>query len=136
MSTMKFAQATNSGRYTIHSYSAGEIHVLRTDDSGIDPTHETLTLSLILTPTQLIRNWPPRQFDELVSGHFDFFDQLRPEVVLLGCGARQRFFTTELQLQLAQRGISAELMNTGAACRTFNILAGDGRNVAAALLMI
>lgn len=133
---MQFTQEASAGRYTIRSYGPGEISVLRTADSGVETTHETLVQSLVLTPAHLIRAWPPQQFDELAPMHFDIFDELRPEVLLLGCGARQRFFPADLRLLLAQRGINVELMNTGAACRTYNILLGDERNVAAALLMI
>ena len=134
--TMKFTREASAGRYVIRSYGPGEISVLRTEGAGVEPTLETLTQSLILTPTRLISDWTPRQFDDLTPMHFDIFDELRPEVLLLGCGARQRFLPADLCLQLAQRGISVELMNTGAACRTYNVLLGDERNVAAALLMI
>lgn len=134
--TMKFTLEASAGRYTIRSYGSGEISVLRTEDAGAETTHETLTQSLILTPTHLIRDWAPQQFDELTPIHFDIFDELRPEVLLLGCGAHQRFLPADLRLLLAQRGLNVELMNTGAACRTYNVLLGDERNVAAALLMI
>ncbi|MDA1107934.1 MAG: MTH938/NDUFAF3 family protein [Proteobacteria bacterium] len=133
---MQFIQEASAGRYSIRSYGPGEISVLRTVDSGVETAHETLAQSLILTPTHLIRAWPPQQFDQLAAMHFDIFDELRPDVLLLGCGARQRFLPADLRLLLAQRGINVELMNTGAACRTYNILLGDERNVAAALLMI
>ena len=133
---MQFAQDTRAGHYTIRSYAPGQISVLRLADSGIETEHETLAQSLILTPTHLIRDWPPQQFDQLTSMHFDIFDELRPDVLLLGCGAHQRFLVAELRMHLAQRRINVDLMNTGAACRTYNILLGDKRNVAAALLMI
>ncbi len=133
---MQFTQATSTGRYTIRSYGPGEISVLRTTDSGVETPAEILAQSLILTPAHVIRDWPPQQFDELAAMHFDIFEQLRPEVLLLGCGARQRFLSADLRRLLAQRGLNVELMNTGAACRTYNILLGDERNVAAALLMI
>lgn len=133
---MKFTREASIGRYTIRSYGPGEISVLRTVDAGVTATQETLAQSLILTPTHLIRDWAPQQFDELTALHFDIFDQLRPEVLLLGCGARQRFLPADLCLLMAQRGISMELMNTGAACRTYNVLLGDERNVAVALFMI
>ena len=133
---MQFTQATSAGRYTIRSYGPGEISVLRTTDSGVETPAEIMTQSLILTPAHVIRDWPPQQFDELTAMHFDIFEQLRPEVLLLGCGARQRFLSADLRRLLAQRGLNVELMNTGAACRIYNILLGDERNVAAALLMI
>jgi uncharacterized protein len=56
--------------------------------------------------------------------------------VILGTGRRQRFPRTELLAPLVKARIGWEVMDTGAACRTYNILLGEGRNVAAALLMI
>lgn len=133
---MQFAPDTGINYYTIRSYGAGEVCVLCTPDTGLSPTPETLHQSLVLTPRQLVRNWPPQQFDALLPEHFDIFAELRPEVILLGCGARQRFLPPPLLAHLSQCGIPVELMNTGAACRTYNILAGDGRHIAAALLLI
>jgi uncharacterized protein len=133
---MQLAQAAGADRYTIRSYSDGAICILRTSSTGENATPETLHQSLVLTPSRLIRDWTPQQFDTLAAAHFDIFDELRPEVLLLGCGPRQRFLPPGLQAHLAQRAIPVELMNTGAACRTYNILVGDGRNIAAALLMI
>lgn len=133
---MQFTQQAGTGRYSIRSYAMGEISVLRAEDAGAGHTQETLTHSLILTPARLIRDWPPQQFDALTAIHFDIFAELRPDVLLLGCGARQRFLPADLRLLLAQRGLNVELMNTGAACRTYNILLGDERNVAVALLML
>ena len=133
---MQLSQDADINRYTLRSYSEGAICVLRTPDTGLNPTAETLHQSLVLTPSQLIRDWPPRHFGELLPQHFDIFAELLPEVVLLGCGAQQRFLPPALLEHLARNGIPVELMNTGAACRTYNILAGDGRNIAAALMMI
>jgi uncharacterized protein len=61
---------------------------------------------------------------------------LCPELLILGTGRRQRFPRAELLAPLAEAGIGWEVMDTGAACRTYNILMSEGRNVAAALLMI
>ncbi|MDP1707491.1 MAG: MTH938/NDUFAF3 family protein [Gammaproteobacteria bacterium] len=133
---MQLSQATGTDRYTIHSYSDGGICILHSTSTGVSPLPETLHQSLVLTPSRLIRNWPPQQFDALATAHFAILDELQPEVLLLGCGPHQRFLPPGLQAHLAQRGIPVELMNTGAACRTYNILASDGRNIAAALLMI
>jgi len=56
------------------------------------------------------------------------------EVVLLGCGARLTQIPRELRQMLRQSGLAAELMDTGAACRTYNVLAAEERKVAAALI--
>jgi uncharacterized protein len=60
---------------------------------------------------------------------------LKPEVVVLGTGAAQRFPPPELARALAATGVGVEVMDTRAACRTYNILASEGRKVAAAVLI-
>jgi len=60
---------------------------------------------------------------------------MAPELVILGTGRRQRFPRTELIAPLVRAGIGWEVMDTGAACRTFNVLVAEGRRVAAALLL-
>ncbi|MEO5573854.1 MAG: MTH938/NDUFAF3 family protein, partial [Gammaproteobacteria bacterium] len=75
-------------------------------------------------------------FDDLTAAHFDRVAILRPELVLFGSGARLRFPLPALTANLLNQGIGVEVMDTGAACRTYNILINEGRNVAAALLMI
>jgi uncharacterized protein len=62
--------------------------------------------------------------------------ELRPEVVILGTGVKLRFPPPSLTRALVEANIGLEVMDTGAACRTYNILMGDGRRVVAALLMI
>lgn len=92
--------------------------------------------SVIVTPERLITNWPPQQFDELASSHFQALVELNPEIVLLGTGKRQQFPSPRLTQPLLSRGVGLEIMDTGAACRTYNIIMAEGRRVAAALLMI
>ena len=92
--------------------------------------------SVIVTPERLITNWPPQQFDELASSHFQALVELNPEIVLLGTGKHQQFPSLRLTHPLLSRGVGLEIMDTGAACRTYNIIMAEGRRVAAALLMI
>ena len=91
--------------------------------------------SCIVTPTQLITDWEPASFDELLPGHLGAIFDLMPQVVLLGCGATQRFASADVRREFAQRGIGLEVMQLGAACRTFNVLAQEERQVAAALFL-
>lgn len=79
-------------------------------------------------------SWPPRVFAELAEIHFEVIATREPEVVLLGTGATARFPAPALLLPCARRGIGVEIMDTGAACRSFNFLLGEGRRVVAALL--
>jgi uncharacterized protein len=71
-----------------------------------------------------------------VASHFDAVLAAEPEVVLLGTGARQRFAHPRLTAALIARRIGVESMDTGAACRTYNILMTEGRKVLAALLPV
>ncbi|MEE4376944.1 MAG: Mth938-like domain-containing protein [Candidatus Competibacteraceae bacterium] len=92
--------------------------------------------SVIVTPTRLINDWPPQQFSELEAPHFAQLALLKPEIVLLGTGARQQFPSPQVIHPLLSQGIGVEVMDTAAACRTYNIIMLEGRQVAAALLII
>ena len=125
-SPMKLHLDDNSAVYRISSYENGSIVV----------NDEVLTRSFVLTPTTIIRNWPPQDFQALERGHFESVAGLKPQIVLFGSGARQRFPSAEITQPLVNAGIAVETMDTAAACRTYNILSSEDRQVAAALLMI
>lgn len=94
------------------------------------------TASLILTPQHIISDWPPQRFVELEPEHFEPFIAIQPEVVIVGTGNSLRFPSAETLNPLIAHELGYEIMDTGAACRCYNILMTEGRNVAAALLMI
>jgi len=79
-------------------------------------------------------DWSGEDFDTLAETHFDYFLTLRPEVLLLGTGARQRFAHPRLYRALTDAGIGVECMDTPAACRTYNILVEEDRKVVAAIM--
>jgi uncharacterized protein len=117
--------------------SGGQANQIRTYTSGlISVNQDSYARSLIVLPGQIISDWPPQAFEELTAAHIDTIVSLGPELLILGTGRRQRFPHAEILAPLATAGIGWEVMDTGAACRTYNILMGEGRNVAAALLMI
>ena len=89
---------------------------------------------LIVLPQGLIHTWQPLSFDALTAEHFDILAALGVEIMLFGTGARQRFAHPRLTRALIDKRIGLEMMDTGAACRTYNILVSEGRSVAAALL--
>ena len=91
--------------------------------------------SLILAPDALAP-WDAASFDVLSVGHFAQLADYRPEIVLVGTGARHRFPHPRLTEPLARARIGVEFMDTQAACRTYNILMGEGRRVLAALLAV
>jgi uncharacterized protein len=79
--------------------------------------------------------WNASQPAELTAAHFERIAALRPEVVIFGSGPRLQFVAPALQRALIDLRIGVETMDTGAACRTYNVLASEGRRVLAALLV-
>jgi uncharacterized protein len=94
-----------------------------------------LTKSFLLTPQRLIEEWSPMDFEALNENDFSAIADIGAPIVLLGTGARQRFPAPALLRPLIERRIGVEVMDTHAACRTYNILMAEGRDVAAALLI-
>jgi len=90
--------------------------------------------SLVVQPDRLLTDWRPAGFDALAAADFARLAELKPEIVLLGTGARLRFPRPELTRALMEARIGLEVMDIQAACRTYNILAAEERKVAAALL--
>jgi uncharacterized protein len=86
---------------------------------------------LILLPA-LVQPWPVAGFELLRPEDFDQVLGQKPEVILLGTGLRHRLAPPRLTASLARAGIALESMDTQAACRTYNILVSDGRQVAGA----
>lgn len=117
--------------------TGGQANLIRTYAPGhIDVNQATYTRSLIVLPGQVIPDWPPQVFGDLTAAHFETLAALAPQIVVLGTGQRQQFPRVELLAPLIKAGIGWEVMDSGGACRTYNILMSEGRNVAAALLMI
>nr|VFJ95622.1 MAG: Uncharacterized conserved protein, contains Mth938-like domain [Candidatus Kentron sp. H]VFJ96239.1 MAG: Uncharacterized conserved protein, contains Mth938-like domain [Candidatus Kentron sp. H]VFK02377.1 MAG: Uncharacterized conserved protein, contains Mth938-like domain [Candidatus Kentron sp. H] len=95
---------------------------------------QKFTRSLILTP-ETVSLWPPQALTEITPEHIALIMAHGPQVVLLGTGATQQFPAPSLFRVCTEQGIGVEAMNTLAACRTYNLLAGEGRAVVAALLV-
>lgn len=91
--------------------------------------------SVILTASQIVFDWPPRAIEELRIDHLEAVLMLQPEIVLLGTGERQVFPAPEIGATVQRAGVGFEVMNTRAACRTYNVLVQEGRRVAAALIV-
>jgi uncharacterized protein len=79
--------------------------------------------------------WPVDRLQALTAAHFEQVLALRPELVIFGSGARLRFVSPALSRSLIEHGIGMETMDTAAACRTYNVLAAEGRSVVAALII-
>ena len=96
-----------------------------------EPVHH----SLVISARGDRLDWLAPSFDALSAAHFEQLLTLRPELVVFGSGERLRFPAPALLRALIGQNIGVETMDTRAACRTYNILAAEGRRVVAALLV-
>ena len=121
---MKF-QPDRSSAQTIQGYGPGWI--------GVDA--DRITHSVLIGSRGLRQAWAPNRFEDLTAEHFAQLAQLDTELIIFGSGARNRFPPPAWLAPLMARRLGLETMDTAAACRTYNILASEGRNVVAALLL-
>jgi len=105
------------------------------DADYVAVNHQRYQTSLIVLPDRIVEDWPPQDFAALEAAHFEFILEFQPEIVLLGTGDTLRFPHPCITEALIRARIGIEVMNTPAACRTYNILASEDRKVAAALIL-
>ena len=122
---MKFTQHTPGGLNLIRRYG----------DDFIAIGDEELCASCIVGANTLIRDWPPRDVATLALEHLAPLFEFKPEVVVLSTGPRQRFPSAALRAEFSSRKIGIEVMEIGAACRTYNVLVSEERKVLAAILL-
>ena len=91
--------------------------------------------NLVLTPETIATGWATMGFEGLADSDFAALLQHKPEIVLFGAGPTIRFPHPRLTRALTEGRVGLDVMDTPAACRTFNILAAEGRSVVAALLL-
>lgn len=121
---MKFQPDRAEGVNAITRYERGRVWVRAERHEG----------ALLVPWRGPAASWPVEHFDALTEAHFAAVLALEPELVVFGSGERLRFAPPALLRGLLERRIGVETMDTAAACRTFNVLAGEGRCVVAALL--
>jgi uncharacterized protein len=122
---VKIERDEAQGRNTFTGYGEGYVEVNRARHSS----------SLVVSANRIVTDWPAASLESLAADHFAAIVELAPEIVLLGTGSTFRFPEPRLLAPLHQAGIGVEVMDTPAACRTYNILLGEGRNVVAALIV-
>jgi uncharacterized protein len=122
---MKFAEDHNHSKYKITGYDSGGVEI-----NGL--MHKK---SFILSPMELVNDWQPQELQSLKVEHFDAFYTMKPEVIILGTGDKQIFPEREILKYLVQNRIGYEIMDTQAACRTFNIIMAEGRTVVAGMFI-
>lgn len=103
-------------------------------DDYVSVNHEKHEKNLILLPEAIIHEWSTASVGTLTEADMQKLLELGTEIILLGTGKRLRFPPGALLRPFAPAGIGLEVMDLQAACRTYNILAAEGRKVAAALL--
>lgn len=115
------------GQQIIQSYAAGTFRI-----SGI-----SFDYAVIVMPSRTIQwNNAPQEIENLHLNNFEeLFDKANDiDVVLLGCGNKMEFIPSTLRLELSAKSLPLDIMDTGAACRTYNVLMAEGRRVAALLM--
>lgn len=121
---MKLHLTSSASENLFSGYGAGYVAV----------NHVRYGKSVVVTP-QSVTEWRVGGFDRLTAADFGFIEELKPEIVIFGTGATQRFPRPELARALAATGAGLEVMDSRAACRTYNILVAEGRKVVAAILI-
>ncbi|MEW5889640.1 MAG: Mth938-like domain-containing protein [Pseudomonadota bacterium] len=120
----------------LHLQSAAGLNVIKDYGAGhVLVGSVRYEASLAILPDQIIDSWARAGFAGLAASDFQQLAQMRPEVVLIGTGTTQRFPHPSLLRPLIEAGIGHEVMDLGAACRTYNILVTEGRRAVAALLL-
>ena len=121
---MPLAEEKITSRYSISAYTSNDITV----------NEKQYQQSLILSPNKLITPSPINSLGDLNEHTVQNILDLNPDVVLLGTGEKQIFPEPKVFALLGERGVGLEVMNTGALCRTFNILVAEDRDVVAVII--
>lgn len=122
---MKIERDQPEGRNTFTGYGDGYVEV------NAKRYHE----SIVVSADRIITDWPAASVEALSADHMAAIVELKPELVVLGTGAKFQFPEPKILAPVYKAGIGVEVMDTPAACRTYNILLGEGRAVVAALIV-
>jgi uncharacterized protein len=123
--TVKFAEDNLDDGYIITAYDASSIQI----------NGKNFSSGMVITQDKLVPDWEVASIEALQPEHIETIAKLKPELVLLGTGTKLVFPEVRVYAMLIQQGIGVEVMDTGAACRTYNILSGEGRRVVAGLIL-
>ncbi len=122
---MKLHSDPQSSQNTITGYGIGFIEVNKTPYSQ----------ALIVQPDGEVMVWPVEESLDLTEDHFSMIGGLQPELVIIGTGKKQVFLNPKILQPLIKAKIGFEMMDSQAACRTYNILMGEGRKALAAIIL-
>jgi uncharacterized protein len=123
---MKFSEDSSTRNRLITHYDAESITL----------DEQQYRHSIIVSDEHSPQRWEAGlSFTTLTTAALEPLLALKPEIILLGTGSRQYFMPPQLMHHILSAGIGCEVMSTAAACRTFNIIVGEGRHVAAGLII-
>jgi uncharacterized protein len=115
---------------------ASVVAVRGVSEEGFRIGREWLSGTIALTGDTVFTDWEDKPLTELTESDFETLIATGPEVVIVGTGDTQQFAPRELTFAFARRGLGLEVMDSRAAARTFNVLVGEGRRVAALLYSV
>jgi uncharacterized protein len=122
---VKFHITRGEGRNLFTGYGSGYVAI----------NEQRYEHSVVVAPQQAVQPWAVRAFEDLTPEHFGALLEWKPEVVIFGSGEKLRFPRPDMTRALASASVGFEAMDTKAACRTYNILMAEGRQVVAAILL-
>ena len=111
--------------HTVRSFEPGRLSV--GDTAHVDP--------LIISAEKILSPWRPVDPRDISLADLEPALAMDPEILILGTGLRQRFLDPKIMQAVLQKGVGLEVMDTGAACRTFNVLLSEYRHVVGAFLL-
>jgi len=138
---MNFAQDIDDYIYQIHGFSNNGIEIAVPSGRNELKTPlidgiATLQQSFIISPSQLIEEWQVTKVGDLIQEAVTTpLLALDIEILILGTGEMLTFPDTSLLTPFIKKAVGVEVMDSRAACRTYNLLSGEGRRVAAAIIL-
>jgi uncharacterized protein len=121
---MKFTQDNGAATHAVTARAPGEVRI----------GERVLRRSFVVSAEALDEGWPARSVEDVASS-LEALLRLGPDILILGTGETQQFPDPAVFAAVAARGIGFEVMDNGAACRTYNVLLAEGRRVALALIL-
>lgn len=122
---MKFTEEKNSQGNLIRSYELGQVQV------G-DTMYQN---NIIISPDRLLSPWPLERIEYLGTEHIETLTEGRPDLLIIGTGREHRWPDMAIVYEITALGIGCEVMNSASACRTYNVVAAEGRKVTAAIII-
>lgn len=109
--------------------------IISYSDNSFRLKDKLIESNLLISKDRLIENWPEDPYPAFALQHLDQIFSWQPEIVILGTGRAPSFPNPEFIVYATSKSIGLEVMDTGAACRSYNLLIDEGRNVVACLFL-